>query len=80
MKETRFFTVPKLPVSGGKTFDWTVDGEEMVLFAPTEKKKGDSHEFSYVAEPKVDASKFHKSTLTQAPPGTRAYLRLLFDI
>ena len=42
----RFVTVP-LPVDGGETFQWTVDGTERTFTAPDGMVKGQEHEFQF---------------------------------
>ena len=53
--ETRFITL-KLPVAGGQSFEWTVDGQLMNFTAPVGKAAGDMHEFAFIRDAKVASS------------------------
>lgn len=44
---TRYVTLV-LPVDGGQTFPWAVDGQTMQFVAPPGKIRGESHEFAFV--------------------------------
>lgn len=43
------FTSIALPVDGGNEFVWTVDGLDRIFLAPEGTKKGEIHEFSFLA-------------------------------